>query len=173
MFNDITISRHDRRLCSLRLFLFCFSFSARGLAFSSQQPTLHVSFQLFMSNFYIRLLTPWSLLRLSFQTILHPFSYSRRQTEGVSFFRSATSHYSTPRLSVDCYYGKCHKYVTVYIYIYIYIFTWVLWLNEPQCIYSHPQTDLFRPIRTHQFGKTLASRSWDRNPVDSNANPSL
>ena len=32
-------------------------------------------------------------------------------------------------------------------------------------IYSHPQTDLFRSIRTHQCGKTVATHSWDRNPV--------
>ena len=42
------------------------------------------------------------------------------------------------------------------------------------CIYSHPQTDLFRSIRTHQCGQNiLASGCWDRNPVDSNANPRL
>ena len=40
-------------------------------------------------------------------------------------------------------------------------------------IYSHPQTDLFRSIRTHQCGYTVSSRSWDRNPVDSNTKPKL
>ena len=40
-------------------------------------------------------------------------------------------------------------------------------------IYSHPQTDRFRSIRTHQCGYTVSSRSWDRNPFDSNANPKL
>ena len=32
-------------------------------------------------------------------------------------------------------------------------------------IYSPPQTDLFRSIRTHQCGKTVATHSWDWNPV--------
>ena len=41
----------------------------------------------------------------------------------------------------------------VFAYIYIYI-------------YSHPQTDLFRSIKTHQCGYTVSPRSWDRNPVD-------
>ena len=45
-----------------------------------------------------------------------------------------------------------------------------LYLNIYFCtfknnIYSHPQTDLFRFIRTHQCGKTVATHSWDRNPV--------
>ena len=40
-------------------------------------------------------------------------------------------------------------------------------------IYSHPQTDLFRSIRTHQCGSTLASHNWDRNPVDSNVKPNF
>ena len=53
--------------------------------------------------------------------------------------------------------------------IYIYIHTERK--KEKGLIYSHPQTDLFRSIRTHQCGYTLASRSWDRNLVDSDANP--
>ena len=40
-------------------------------------------------------------------------------------------------------------------------------------IYSHPQTDLFRSIRTHQCGLTLAPNGWHRNSVDSNAKPKL
>ena len=36
---------------------------------------------------------------------------------------------------------ECQILIYVYIYIYIYIY-----------IYSHPQTDLFRSIRTHQCG---------------------
>ena len=40
-------------------------------------------------------------------------------------------------------------------------------------IYSHPETDLFRSIRTHQCALTVSSRSWDRNPVDSNAKQKL
>ena len=47
---------------------------------------------------------------------------------------------------------------TNYIYIYI---------------YSHPQTDLFRSIRTHQWGKAVSSRSWDRNQVATNVKPKL
>ena len=46
-------------------------------------------------------------------------------------------------------------------------------LNNHVYIYSHPQTDLFRSIRTHQCGQTESSRSWDRNPVDSNTKPKL
>ena len=41
-----------------------------------------------------------------------------------------------------------HKYIYIYIYI-----------------YSHPQTDLFRSIRTHQCGLIVATHSRDRNPV--------
>ena len=52
-----------------------------------------------------------------------------------------------------------------------YIFT-TLWLCYIY-IYSHPQTGLFRSIRTHQCDKTVSSRSWDRNPVDSNAKPKV
>ena len=59
-------------------------------------------------------------------------------------------------------------YITLFpIYIYIYIYIYIPASN----IYSHPQTDLFRSIRTHQCGLTVASRSWDQNPVDSNAKP--
>ena len=36
-------------------------------------------------------------------------------------------------------------YIVIYIYIYIYIVIYIY-------IYSHPQTDLFRSIRTHQCG---------------------
>ena len=45
---------------------------------------------------------------------------------------------STLRLYVTIWNIKIQAY-NVYIYIYIYI-------------YSHPQTDLFRSIRTHQCG---------------------
>ena len=52
-------------------------------------------------------------------------------------------------------------------------YTYICLTQNHIYIYSHPQTDLFCSIRTHQCGLTVSSRSWNRNPVDSKVKPKL
>ena len=72
---------------------------------------------------------------------------------------------STPPTDTCIYsFGLCphiyiHEHALTRTRIYIYIIY----------IYSHPQTDLFRSIRTLQCGKTVSSPRWGRNPVNSDA----
>ena len=68
-------------------------------------------------------------------------------------------------------------YIYIYIYIYIQIIIYTLTNHISIYIYiyilfCHPQN---RPVSFYQNSslwlERLDSRSWDRNPVDSNANP--